>query len=141
MNKISSKTPLVFQITQIDHIGIRVSNREISIPFYERLGFKQTAYFLNEQANEMELPSGVRINLIFNGATQPGRHNVLLDDAIKLPGITHPAFIVNDLSALAEWLQQEGIEITEGPLAIGTRRIALFIRDPDGTVLEFDQLL
>jgi lactoylglutathione lyase len=141
MNKTPTPTTIHFQIQALDHIGIRVSNREISIPFYERLGFTQTAYFLNEQANEMQAPSGVRINLIFNGATQPNRHNVLLDDAIKLPGITHPAFVVDDLVALVRWLKQEGIAITEGPISIGERRIALFIRDPDGTVLEFDQLL
>jgi lactoylglutathione lyase len=137
--RLTSQAP--FQIQAYDHVGIRVSNREVSIPFYERLGFKQTAYFLDEQANEMMSPSGVRINLIFNGATQPNRHNVLLDEPIKLPGVTHPAFVVDDLSALKNWLMREGIPITEGPVAIGERRIVLFVRDPDGTVLEFDQLI
>jgi lactoylglutathione lyase len=141
MVKNSPSTAAPFQIRAYDHIGIRVSNREVSIPFYERLGFTQTAYFLNEQANEMMSPSGVRINLIFNGATQPNKHNVLLDDPIKLPGVTHPAFIVDDLMDLERWLKEQGIAITEGPVAIGDRRIVLFIRDPDGTVLEFDQLL
>jgi lactoylglutathione lyase len=125
----------------IDHLGIRVSDRERSIAFYERLGFRQTAFFREHQANEMETAAGVRINLIFNGARLPKAHNVLLDAPIKLPGITHPAFIVDDLGALAQWLKDEGIHITEGPERIGPRRIALFIRDPDGNVLEFDQLL
>jgi catechol 2,3-dioxygenase-like lactoylglutathione lyase family enzyme len=38
-------------------------------------------------------------------------------------------------------LDQQGIAITEGPHPIGPRRIALFIRDPDGNVLEFNQLI
>jgi lactoylglutathione lyase len=129
------------RITAYDHVGIRVTDRDVSIPFYERLGFRQTAYFRDHQANEMESADGVRINLIFNGAKRPGGRNVLLDEPIKLPGLTHPAFIVDDLGTLQTWLQQAGICVTQGPEAIGPRRVALFIRDPDGNVLEFDQLL
>jgi lactoylglutathione lyase len=129
------------RITAYDHVGIRVTDRDVAIEFYERLGFRQTDYFQNYQANEMESLDGVRINLIFNGAKRPDNKNVLLDELIKLPGVTHPAFIVNDITALQHWLEQSGIRITEGPTKIGPRRIALFIRDPDGNVLEFDQLL
>lgn len=129
------------RIKAYDHVGIRVTDRDVAIEFYERLGFKQTDYFRNHQANEMESSDGVRINLIFNGAKRPSNKNVLLDELVKLPGITHPAFIVDDLAALQLWLEQSGIKITEGPEKIGPRRIALFIRDPDGNVLEFDQLL
>jgi lactoylglutathione lyase len=136
---MTPKSP--FRINAYDHVGIRVTDRAVSIPFYERLGFTQTATFPAHEANEMESADGVRINLIFNGAKQPRAHNVLLDAPIKLPGITHPAFVVDDLRKLAQWLAQEGIVITEGPAAIGERRIALFIRDPDGNVLEFNQLL
>jgi lactoylglutathione lyase len=129
------------RITAYDHVGIRVTDRDVAIEFYERLGFRQTDYFPSYQANEMESLDGVRINLIFNGAKRPDNKNVLLDELIKLPGVTHPAFIVNDITALQHWLEQSGIRITEGPTKIGPRRIALFIRDPDGNVLEFDQLL
>jgi lactoylglutathione lyase len=136
-----STAPCPSPATGIDHVGIRVSDRERSIAFYERLGFVQTDYFREHQANEMETAAGVRINLIFNGARSSNAHNALLDAPIKLPGITHPAFLVDDLHALARWLGDQGIRITEGPERIGPRRIALFIRDPDGNVLEFDQLL
>ncbi len=129
------------RIKAYDHVGIRVSDRDKAIAFYERLGFRQTDYFRDHQANEMESADGVRINLIFNAAKRPDSSNVLLDEPIKLPGITHPAFIVDDLAVMQRWLEQAGIRITEGPEAIGPRRIALFIRDPDGNVLEFDQLL
>ena len=130
-----------FRITAFDHIGIRVTDREQSIAFYERLGFVQTATFPEHEANEMETSDGVRINLIMNGAKRAGNRNVLMDEPIKLPGHTHPAFIVDDLARLQQQLEHSGIRITEGPVAIGLRRVALFIRDPDGNVLEFDQLL
>ena len=130
-----------FRITAFDHIGIRVTDREQSIAFYERLGFVQTATFPEHEANEMETSDGVRINLIMNGAKRAGNRNVLMDEPIKLPGHTHPAFIVDDLARLQQQLEHSGIRITEGPVAIGSRRVALFIRDPDDNVLEFDQLL
>ncbi|MBH0066194.1 MULTISPECIES: VOC family protein [Psychrobacter] len=124
-----------------DHVGIRVSNRQEAIAFYERLGFAETYRIPEGEANEMVTSAGVRINLIFNGAKTKDQKNVLLDEPIKRPGMTHPAFIIQDIAALQIWLLKEGIEITEGPKQLGPRRITLFIRDPDGNVLEFNQLL
>ena len=124
-----------------DHVGIRVSNRQEAIAFYERLGFTETYRIPEGEANEMVTSAGVRINLIFNGAKTKDQKNILLDEPIKRPGMTHPAFIIQDIAALQIWLLKEGIEITEGPKQLGPRRITLFIRDPDGNVLEFNQLL
>ena len=124
-----------------DHVGIRVSNRQEAITFYERLGFKETYRIPEGEANEMVTSAGVRINLIFNAAKVKDRKNILLDETIKRPGITHPAFIIHDISKFQNWLVKEGIMVTEGPKKLGPRRIALFIRDPDGNVLEFNQLL
>jgi len=136
-SSINSQAPIAY-----DHIGIRVSNRLNAINFYERLGFRETERIPNAEANEMVTSSGVRINLIFNGAKRgEGNENILLDEAIKLPGITHPAFVIHDINELQSWLVKEEIAITEGPKRIGSRRIALFIRDPDGNVLEFNQIL
>jgi catechol 2,3-dioxygenase-like lactoylglutathione lyase family enzyme len=127
------------KILAYDHVGIRVSNRDISRAFYEKFGFVETEYFADDQANEMETPSGVRINLIMNGVKRT--NNILLDEPIKHPGITHLAFVVEDLAKLQTWLQANKIAITEGPKQFSPRRITLFIRDPDGNVLEFNQLL
>ena len=129
------------QILSIDHIGIRVTDRDVSRAFYAQFGFVETDYFQADQANEMETPSGVRINLIMNGAKRENNKNILLDEPIKYPGITHLAFVVADLNALQAWLQANKIAITEGPKQFSPRRITLFIRDPDGNVLEFNQLL
>jgi len=127
------------RIQAYDHIGIRVSDKSRAMAFYQALGFVESASFAQFEANEMITAAGVRINLIFNGTRRA--NNVLLDEPVKLPGITHPAFIVDDLQALQAWLAEQGIAITEGPHHIGPRRIALFIRDPDGNVLEFNQLV
>lgn len=129
------------RILAYDHIGIRVSDQTRALSFYQALGFVESARFPLFEANEMLSPDGVRINLIFNGARVPNAHNVLLDAPVKLPGMTHPAFIVDDLQALERWLAEQGIVVTEGPHPIGPRRVALFIRDPDGNVLEFNQLV
>ena len=129
------------RILAYDHIGIRVSDKNRAMSFYQALGFVESASFPSFEANEMLSPDGVRINLIFNGARLPDAHNTLLDAPVKLPGMTHPAFIVDDLQVLEAWLGERGIVITEGPHPIGPRRVALFIRDPDGNVLEFNQLI
>lgn len=129
------------RIIAYDHIGIRVSDKNRAMSFYQALGFVETASFPLFEANEMLSADGVRINLIFNGVRVPRAHNALLDAPLKLPGVTHPAFIVDDLRVFQAWLGEQGIVITEGPHHIGPRRIALFIRDPDGNVLEFNQLI
>ncbi|SUD85751.1 glyoxalase [Stutzerimonas stutzeri] len=129
------------RILAYDHIGIRVSDKGRAMSFYQALGFVQSSSFPSFEANEMLSPDGVRINLIFNGARLPDAYNVLLDAPVKLPGMTHPAFIVDDLQALEAWLSEQGIVVTEGPHPIGPRRVALFIRDPDGNVLEFNQIV
>lgn len=128
-------------IRQFDHVGIRVSDRQEAVAFYQQLGFQEVRRFEKYEANEMETADGVRINLIFNATRLQHGRNPLLDEPVKLPGMTHPAFIVDDLYALKDWLNQAGIIITEDIHRIGPRRIALFIRDPDRNVLEFNQLL
>ena len=82
----------------------------------------------------------MRINLIFNGVGQNGAHNILLDDPVKWPGYTHAAFIVDSLQAILDWAAREGVTITEGPVDWG-RRVTCFLRDPDGNVLEFNELV
>src|SRR3546814_11370265 len=122
------------------HIGIRVSARPRAMAFYQALGFVESASFPLFEANEMLSPDGVRINLIFNGARAADAHNVLLDAPVKRPGMTHPAFIVDDLAALQQWLEAPGIVITAGPHPIGPPRIALFTPHPAAHVLPFNHL-
>ncbi len=137
-------TSITTSILAIDHVGIRVTDYAVSKAFYAQFGFVETDYFAADNANEMETPNGIRINLILNGVKRPNNilpKNILLDEPVKHPGLTHLAFVVDDLGALQTWLQANKIAITEGPKQFSPRRITLFIRDPDGNVLEFNQLL
>ena len=128
-------------ITGFEHVGIRVSDRDEALQFYQALGFVEEAYFPDYPANEMTTPSGVRINLIFNGVRRQGDDNILFEDQPTAPGVTHPAFIVESLDAVIDLCRDKNIKVTEGPIEIDARRRALFIRDPDGNVVEFDELL
>ena len=129
------------KITAYEHVGIRVSDRDEALAFYELLGFKEDAYFPDYPANEMTTASGVRINLIFNGTRNQNKDNVLFDTQPAAPGITHPAFVVDSLADVQAVCSGHEIEITEGPIQVDERRRAIFIRDPDGNVLEFDELI
>jgi catechol 2,3-dioxygenase-like lactoylglutathione lyase family enzyme len=64
-----------------------------------------------------------------------------MDVPEKWTGYTHYAVLVDNLQAVLDWAEREDITITEGPVVIGDRRTVAFIRDPDGNVIEFDELL
>ena len=128
------------KITAYDHVGIRVTDAARSVAFYEKLGFRIVEELSNERVAEMVTAAGTRINLIFNGVPRPGNRNILMDEPVKWPGHTHPAFIVDRLDSVLQWAEQEGVAITEGPHDWG-RRMTCFFRDPDGNVLEFNELV
>lgn len=121
-----------------EHVGIRVSDRDEAVAFYGQLGFGLESDLPEHSALVMVAPSGTRINLIYNGTRRPGGSNVLMDEARKDPGVTHPAFVVPSLEATQRTLAELGIAVTAGPVQVGNRRIC-FIRDPDGNVVEFDE--
>lgn len=130
-------TSTTLRIQGYDHVGIRVSDARRALGFYERLGFRIDPSFSNDEVAEVVAADGTRINLIFNGV--PRRNNVLLDEPVKWPGYTHGAFIVESLEPLLDWAASEGVAITQGPVDWG-RRLTCFLRDPDGNVLEFNEL-
>lgn len=132
---------MTFAVTAYEHVGIRVANYHRAVNFYRRLGWREETNLPQYEANEMVNVSGVRINLIYNATSADGRaHNILQDEEVKLPGITHVAFVVDALDGLIVALEREGIAISEGPVEFTDRRRTLFIRDPDGNVLEFNEL-
>lgn len=131
---------MTLRITGYDHIGIRVSDADRAREFYRRLGFAIDPLFSDERVAELVSADGTRINLIFNGEPRPGAHNILMDEPVKWPGHTHAAFIVDSLQSVLDWAVVESVAITEGPVNWG-RRLTCFLRDPDGNVLEFNELL
>ena len=130
-----SSTAIRFQ--GYDHVGIRVTDAARALDFYARLGFRIDPEFSDDGVAEVVAADGTRINLIFNGVKR--NNNVLLDEPVKWPGYTHGAFIVESLQAVIDWAAREQVPITEGPIDWG-RRLTCFLRDPDGNVLEFNEL-
>ena len=130
-----SSTAIRFQ--GYDHVGIRVTDAARALDFYARLGFRIDPEFSDDGVAEVVAADGTRINLIFNGVTR--NNNVLLDEPVKWPGYTHGAFIVKSLQAVIDWAAREQVPITEGPID-WSRRLTCFLRDPDGNVLEFNEL-
>lgn len=128
------------RIMGYDHIGIRVSDAAEANDFYARLGFVIDESLSNERVAELLSADGTRINLIYNGRRRPDARNILLDEDVKWPGHTHGAFIVDSLQAVLDWASENGVAITEGPHDWG-RRLTCFLRDPDGNVLEFNELI
>ena len=125
-------------ITGVAHVGIRVRELSTSRTFYESLGFKFLAGPLGpEPVAILEHPSGIVINFILN-ASASASENVLMDVPEKHPGYTHVALSVTDLDLAHEALVSRGIGIAEGPVEFPGAR-ALFVRDPDGNVIELNQ--
>jgi lactoylglutathione lyase len=128
------------QIKGYDHVGIRVSDAQRALEFYAKLGFRPDPAFSNDNVAEIVADDGTRINLIFNAVARSGARNILIDEPTKWPGYTHGAFIVESLQDVLDWAASEGVTITEGPVD-WARRLTCFLRDPDGNVLEFNELL
>lgn len=127
----------MLEIKGINHVGIRISNKEISIPFYQSLGFelKMDTGFEQGHPVVMRHPSGVVLNLL-GPAGGPGSHNILMDENTKYTGITHFALTVTSLEAARCLMEKNEIAIT-GSFSFGGMS-AIFIRDPDRNVIELD---
>jgi lactoylglutathione lyase len=126
-------------VTGLAHIGIRVHDLERSLRFYSLLGFvKVGGPFGPEPVLILQHPCGLELNLIVN-APDATVDNALMDAPRKLPGITHFSLACTDLGVAQEMLEQAGYPITEGPVRFPTGTRAIFVRDPDRNVVEFDQ--
>ncbi len=125
----------MLKIANFDHVGIRISDRKRSVAFYELLGFEMTADggFENGHPLVMVHPSGININLLGPATARPGE-NVLMDDDLKYPGITHLAIKVESAEDTRSFVETNDILITGHRSFRGTETI--FIRDPDRNVLE-----
>jgi catechol 2,3-dioxygenase-like lactoylglutathione lyase family enzyme len=124
-------------IQSVNHVGIRISDKQRSINFYSTLGFE----LLSDRGFEdghpvvMKHPGGVVINLL-GPATVVEGSNILMDVEEKHTGITHVALTVASLDDARAFTEEEGIAIT-GSFSFGNMS-AIFIRDPDRNVIELD---
>ena len=126
-------------ITGIAHVGIRVHTLDRARAFYELLGFNFVIGPIGpEPVAIMTHPSGVEINFILNAA-DTSTQNVLMDLKEKHPGYTHIALSVKNVLEAQSVLISAGVTITEGPITFPNGSTAIFVRDPDRNVIEFNQ--
>ncbi len=125
-------------LQKIDHIGIRVRDKQRSIAFYEDLGFALIVDSGFEQGHPvmMRHPCGIVLNLL-GPSSEDKDENVLMDIDRKYAGYTHVALRVDSLSDTEAVLAEKGIAIT-GRFSFKDLN-AIFIRDPDRNVIELDE--
>ena len=127
----------MLDIKAVNHIGIRIADKDDSVSFYGKLGFELTldAGFADGHPIILKHPSGVVLNLL-GPANASKCTNILMDVEEKHSGITHIALTVSSLDAAKAFTEENGIEIT-GSFSFGNMS-AIFIRDPDRNVIELD---
>ena len=126
------------QLVGFAHVGVRVHDLAVARTFYEWIGFNFVLGPVGpEPVAVMDHPSGAVINLVINAAPE-SQTNLLMDVPVKHPGYTHMALYVDDVEEMARHLEAGGYPITEGPVTFPDGTCAIFVRDPDGNVVEFD---
>lgn len=127
----------IIDIPGVDHIGIRVRDLERALKFYALLGFTLHFKAANDAVAVVRNSHGVEINLIYNANADAGGKNILMDVGEKYAGYTHVALRVASIKAAIEALRENGVRITQGPVAFGRDgHVSVFVRDPDLNVLE-----
>ena len=124
-------------ISNIDHIGIRITEKKAALDFYKILGFQLEQEVDFDAVIIMKNKSGVEINLINNGKDISNGKNILMDVPEKYPGFTHVAFSVDSILHVMEILEKNNIPISQGPVTFGRDgHVSIFVRDPDRNTIE-----
>jgi catechol 2,3-dioxygenase-like lactoylglutathione lyase family enzyme len=147
-----------FRIIAADHTGITVSNLERSLEFWQNvLGFEfsHRAHQTSEMASEITGVTGAEIKL--GVVKAPGGHKIELLEYLAPPdrkqhvdlrpcdvGSVHVALAVDNLDAVLEKTAASGWKAAGKPQTLKTgpnagKRV-VYVRDPDGTTIEFMQM-
>ena len=146
-----------FRILDADHTGITVSNLERSLAFWrDVIGFElsHTAHQTGEMAREITGVPGAELKLAVVKA--PGGHKIELLEYVAPSererdidlrpcdvGSVHVALIVDDLEAILSAIDASGWKAAGKPQTLqsgpNTGKRVVYVRDPDGTTIEFMQ--
>jgi|SRR5437762_5436754 len=145
-----------FKVIAADHTGITVSNLERSLEFWQNvLGFEfsHRAHQTSEMASEITGVAGAELKLAVVKA--PGGHKIeLLEylapaDRKKVDvrpcdvGSVHIAFTVDNLGAVLQKIAASGWKTAGKPQTLksgpNAGKRVIYVRDPDGTTIEFMQ--
>ena len=129
----------MINIQKIDHIGLRVHDKDRSIQFYKSLGFKLITDigFENGHPVMMQNDAGIVLNIL-GPSSEEKDENILMDiESKQYAGYTHIALKVASIIDAENHFNEKGYEITERFDFKGMK--AIFIRDPDRNVIEFDE--
>jgi lactoylglutathione lyase len=128
----------MINIEQFDHVGIRITDRDTAVKFYESLGFKILVEVDFDAVIVMKNANGVEINLVVNGVDLNDGKNILMDVPEKHTGFTHIALRVESIIETLKTLEENDITISQGPVTFGgDGHVSVFVRDPDRNTLEF----
>jgi len=129
----------MIRIVNLAHIGIRITDFVRSIDFYRQFGFEVTREDYNEHVVVLQHPSGLELNLLDSADDNNQGRNVLMDEAVRYPGVTHIALQVSDVHGTKRAVEAAGLRITEGPVTFGDGSTSIFFRDPDRNVIELSE--
>lgn len=132
----------------LHHYAIGVSDLDRAIEWYGRvLNFVVERRFgFPEQGTEIVHlidRNGVRIELLKRNGSAPGP-DVVADpfSALLVRGAKHVGFLVDDIDVTWARILERGAEAVSEPTTVEPAGVrACWIRDPDGTLIEFDQRL
>jgi len=152
LNQVSAPS---FRILAADHTGITVSNLERSLAFWrDVLGFELShrPHQTGKLASEVTGVPGAEISIAvlkgYGHKIELLEYSAPADREHLVPrpcdvGSVHVALVVDDLDAVLERIAESGWKaagepqtLTAGPNA-GKR--VVYVRDPDGTTIEFMQ--
>jgi lactoylglutathione lyase len=124
-------------VERVDHVGIRVVDVDRALAFYKLLGFEVFTVVTFDPVTIIRNKADVEINLIVNTNDEYGGKNILMDvEGVKYSGITHLALRVESINNTIKVLNDNGVEITQGPVKFRDGHVSVFVRDPDRNVLE-----
>ena len=127
----------------INHISINVKDLEASIRFYKDiLNFEQLRSVdmpqMDLDITYFKLPGGDTMLELIHYSDNKEITTEVSDSGI----LRHIAFTVDDVDAVAAYLQGKGVELTMGPEDLNPLNIrTILIKDPNNVELEFCQWL